>query len=196
MPAFDLTAAAKLAGDAIRPAIFLLIKSTEGPLRMWTGFGDFPLAPDAIDTTGGVYEGLGEFAAPPVVNQLLNGTAQRVTFSLSGVSAEILALVSADAETLRSAPVHLGFSNLDDAGAPQFDPVWLWEGESDTPQLARQPGGGPRTVSLSIGTAMTGRKRPEFAFFTAPDQRRRYPTDAGLDRVNSYSTRTTVRWPT
>lgn len=186
-------AAIQLAGGAVRPAVYLYVEASTGPLRLSTGFGDRRIAPDAVDIEGGVYRGMGGIIGLPTLNQLINGIAQRVEFSLSAVTDEILQLADAEAETVRGAPTFLGFTAYDDDWQPYFAPYWLAELRTDTVKLDMRAT--TQTLTLSAGTVHTDRKRPRMSFFTGPDQRRRSPTDAFCDRVAGYSANTTVRWP-
>lgn len=195
MAGLDAAVAAQLAGATVRPAILLLVKTTEGDwLRAWSAFGDFALPADGIDTTGGVYRGVGELVDAPAVSQLINGLAERIVFSLSGVDPAVLALAEEDAEALRGAPAHLALVALGADWAPLHDAYWLWEGEADSLRVIRS--GDVRSVSISVGTPHTGRTRPSLGFFTGVEQRRRSPDDRFCDRVNLYSANATVRWPT
>lgn len=185
-----------------RVSVFLLIKMNTGPwLRLWSGVGKHEMAANNIDTEGGVYLGTGELIGLPVVSQLINGVAERVEFTLSGVDATTLALVDEGASDVRSAATHLGLVAFDDDLQAATSAVWVWEGEADVPRVSRQSSGDGgqfdtvRTVSLSVGSVFTGRRRPHHAYITQADQRARSPTDAGMDRTGIYNLGTTRKWP-
>lgn len=186
-----------------RVSVFLLIKMNTGPwLRLWSGVGKYAMAANNIDTEGGEYTGIGELLGMPAVSQLINGLAERVEFTLTGVDPRTMALVDEDADTVRSAPVHLALIAFDDDLQAATDPVWLWEGEADVPRISRQSTADEsgvfsisRTVSLSVASAFTGRRRPNHAYVTQADQRARSPTDAGMDRTGIYNQGTTRKWP-
>lgn len=190
--------------NGVRVSPFLLVKTSgaAGWLRLWGGVGNYAMAANNIDTLGGVYTGLGEVIGMPTLSQLINGVADRIEFQLSGVDPKTLALVDADAETVRSAAVHVALVAFDDAYQAATQPAWVWEGEADVPTVSRQSTMGQdgtieiiRAVSLSVGSVFTGRRRPKMSYLTGVEQRRRSPDDAFCDRVSSYAQGTTDQWP-
>jgi hypothetical protein len=160
------------------------------------------MAANNIDTQGGTFLGVGELVGMPVLSQLVNGTADRVEFTLSGVDASILALADAEADTVRSAPVHVALMAFDEDFQESTSPVWIWEGEADVPRVSRQSVAGEdgsfqvvRSMSLSVGSVFTGRRRANLSFMNGVDQRRRSSDDAFCDRASVYSSGTTRKWP-
>jgi hypothetical protein len=80
--------------------------------------------------------------------------------------------------------------------------VWIWEGEADVPRVSRQSVAGEdgsfqvvRSMSLSVGSVFTGRRRANLSFMNGVDQRRRSSDDAFCDRASVYSSGTTRKWP-
>lgn len=197
MPFISDEDAQALGKGTVRLAVFVHVVLAPTPLRLWFGLGDFEIGADAIDTTGGVYRGLGELNGLPVLSQLINGVCERVEFSISGVSAEALRLADEDADEVRGASVHVGLSGLDRDFQPLTAPMWLWEGEADTPRFSWDTSSDPqvRTISLSVGSAMMGRRRPRYRNFTGVEQRRISADDAFCDRVPVYSRGSTRKWP-
>lgn len=191
---------AKITSGAVQLDALLYIQSTPNPVRCWTGVGPLAIPADTVDEDGGTYLGLGRLVGLPALSQLINGVAERVEFVLSGVDQEMLRLADQDAEGLRAASAFVGLAIFDENWAVMDSIFWLWNGEADTPKLSRQPGeggsGAVRQISLSVGTAMTGRKRAGLSYFSGVDQRRRVPTDAFCDRANLYPPTSTIRWPT
>lgn len=180
----------------------LLIKSDDGGdppawARMWGGVGDFPINADLIDTQGGIYSGFGEMLDVPALQQLINGLAERIEFTLSGVRAETLALIGSEAEAVRDAPAHLWMVPLGQDLQPLGAPIWVWEGKADVLRAKRvgQGASASRSVTVSVGSIFTGRRRPKFRNFTGPDQRRRSADDAHCDRAGLYNAGTTRKWP-
>lgn len=189
-----------------RVCAFLLIKTANGSpptwVRLWSGVGRHDMTANNIDTQGGTYLGVGELVGMPVLSQLVNGTAERVEFSLSGVDPAILALADAEADTVRAAPVHVALMAFDDEFQASTSPVWVWEGEADVPRVSRQSVAGDdgsfqvvRSMSLSVGSVFTGRRRAKLSFMNGVDQRRRSSDDAFCDRASVYSAGTTRKWP-
>lgn len=193
MSAFDAATARQLAGGVVRPGVFLFIDGADGPLRIGTTFGDRRVAPDLVDTAGGIYTGIGQLEGLPAINQLINGIAQRIEFTLPGCDEDLLALADSEANGVRGAAAFMGFTAFDEDWQPLFDPLWLVELTIDV--LRVEFNGRQSTITLSAGTANTNRKRPSLARYTGSDQRRRKPDDAFCDRTSLYAGNTTLRWP-
>ncbi|MGI4818627.1 MAG: hypothetical protein ACRYFE_08905 [Janthinobacterium lividum] len=182
---------------AQRYALFFLLMSKSGPVRAWTGVGDYQLPADELDEEGGVYQGIGLVGDIPALRQLIGGTAERVDFSLNGADDETLRLADRDADEVRKARVNVGIVFFDDDWQPVDDVAWLWDGTADVPSVDRSGDGETaiRRVTLSVGSAFTDRTRPHLTFYTDADQRRRSPTDAFCSRVAAYGIESTVVWP-
>lgn len=191
-------AAAMSALGAPRWSLFALIKAESGPLRAWLGVGDYEIAADDVDTTGGTYLGVGLVGDIPGLSQLVGGLAERVEFTLNGADNRTLRLADEDAAEVRNAPVYVGIVFFDQDWQ-QADPIaWLWEGTADVPSVDRsadESGGIVRSVSLSVGSVFTDRTRPQLGFYTPADQKRRSPTDTFCDRVPGYGIDSAVQWP-
>lgn len=188
----------QLAGGTVRPCFFVRVESAP-IIRVWSGIGDIALEADSIETTGGEYLGFGELTSLPQITQLINGQADRVEFGLAGaaVSRDVVRLASEEADSVRNAPVHLGFAVLG-ADLQLASPVaWIWHGEADSLTCSRDDGQGQpvRSISLSVGSIFTRRRRPGISFWTPHDQRERSSDDAFCDRVPAYSAGITKTWP-
>lgn len=192
-------AQAQIQSGAVRLAILLYVAAVGTPVRAWSGPGDFTLTADNVDLTGGTYLGVGELVGVPTLQALINGAADRVEFTVSGVTPEIKRLADADAATVRSAPAAIGVLVLGANEQPISPAAWLWEGEADRVRFGRTAGemdGAPtHSVTLSVGSWATGRRRPGFSNFTDADHRRRHPSDRFFDRVALYSQTATKTWP-
>lgn len=188
---------AQIDGKLIRRCVLLYV-ATDTPIRVWTGVGDFDKAADAVDIEGGIYKGLGEIQEIPALQQLVNGVAQRIDLSLSGVDANIVALADSEAADVRSKAVSIGLQFFGEDWQTLGDTLWIWDGEADVVKSESLSGADftrVRTITLSVGTLTTGRRRPKLTFFTRSQQRRRSPTDAFCDRVALYSADTELKWP-
>ena len=188
-------AKAQLTGRLVRAAVFFRLDS-DPIVRVWGGAGDFLVPVGGPETAAVLYTGMGELAELPVVSQLINGVAERVTFSVSGVFPQLLALAKADAGVIAGAACRLGFCVLD-AELQRLSPIaWLWRGEADKVTVGSQPGelGPVCTVTLSVGSLFTRRKRPNLDLYTDAQQRLRSPDDAYCSNVASISQGVTKRF--
>ena len=178
---------------APRYSLFFLMKLKSGALvRAWLGVGDFEVPPDQVDTAGGVYPGIGMVGDIPPLSRLVNGLGERLEFRMDGANADVLALADEEAADVRGALVYVGIVFFDALWAA--GPVeWLWEGTADVPAVDRSAG--QRGISLSVASGFTDRTRPQLAFYTPADQKRRSPTDTFCDRVPLYTQESTITWP-
>lgn len=182
---------AQVSGPQVRAAVLLRIGDGADALRIWGGVGDLAIPADALEPGGATYLGMGELIGLPAVSQLINGVAQQVTFVLNGVDADILALVDEDAAAVRFARARLGFVAMDQHWQLSTAVKWLWQGAVETPECAQAPADGDqpatRSVSLTVSSGLTARRRPRASFYTDADQRRRSATDRFCERVVFYS---------
>lgn len=175
---------------------YLLRIASDPPARLWSGYGDLEVQADIVEPEPAIYLGAGELLNVPDFQQLINGTAERIEITVSGVSDETLRLALEDAESTKGAAVHLG--RID------FDKDWQqigvveWEGlfRADflTVDSRSSPEGRTRSITLSIGSGDTGRSYAPQAFFTDADQRRRSPTDAIFSHVAGIAAGTSRRF--
>lgn len=196
---FNPAMQAALLSATVKFDVLFLVFSSPTPIRVWTGLSNYQLAADDTDTEGGLYLGLGWLQGIPAVSQLINGAAERVEFTLSGVDAAVVALADSEAPGLRNADAFMGLMLWDSLDQPLGAPKWLWEGTSDSPRVASTPSdkdGSPiRQVTLSLGTPMTRRRRPDLAYWTDIQHQVDRPGDTFFSQVPLYNSSTTVRWP-
>ncbi|WP_315759299.1 MULTISPECIES: hypothetical protein [unclassified Bradyrhizobium] len=171
-------------------------------VRIWLGVGKIRPGVNAYDPDGAEYKGLGEIAELPPFKQLTNGAAERVTFTLSGVSGDVLKIASSgDAEQVKGARCAQGFAIMDQEWALLGPVHWCANYMADYLGLTQEPveelgGVIVRTVQLSCGTLLTSRKRPSFSYFSDPDQRARSPGDRFCERTPLYANQFNMAWPT
>jgi hypothetical protein len=196
---WSLAAQAQLGSGQVRPAI-LFRMATDPVVRLWAGAGDVAIPADLIeDDDGAVYTGLGELVGLPELNQLINGAAERVEFTMAAaeLTSEIADLAASEADLVRGAAVTIGFYVFDQDWQ-RLSPVdWLWDGTADSLKINRAPDGESaiRSITLSVGSLFTGRRRPALAYWTDPDQRRRSSDDRFCERVKLHNAGWTRTWP-
>lgn len=155
------------------------------PAYLWSGVGDLDVPGDALVGFGVTrYKGIGTLSGIPVLQNLINGTADRAEFTLSGVDLIALKYASDDKNEVRGALVRIGSWDYE-------NPVdWEWEGRADTVNVDTQgqPNGGRvRSITISVGTATVARSTVGLTTFTDADQRKRSPDDAYFTYVASLS---------
>jgi hypothetical protein len=185
---WDTAARARLAGENVEVALLLRIDAVSGPLRYWIGDFDFPVAADeVVEDAAAIYSGLGEIAGTlPALNQLLNGQADRLTFTLSGVMAEVLALAADEADEVQGRAINLGFCCLDQDLQVCTPVAWVGtlEGQFVTVDRAQATDGEPvRTLSLTATTVFAVRQQAACSYYTDAEQRRRSSDDTFFARI-------------
>jgi hypothetical protein len=196
-----LTVDQALASGTPRVGIFFRLGITmpDGePFRMWLGIGDCEAGIDAEDGDGSIYKGMGEMLNVPAFQQLVNGTAERVQFALSGVPQRAAQLASMEADEVRGTPLHIGLGVFGRDWQLIEAPVWLKRFVVDYLSLQRQQQGtdpAVYTISLSARSIFSGRRRPGLSFFTDEDQQRRSPGDLFCEHPRRYSQLESKAWP-
>lgn len=170
--------------------------ASDPPALLWSGVGPLPLPADIVLPAPMTALGGGELLSVPDFQQLINGTAQRLDFSLSGVDEETVRLATEDAPSVNGAAVHLG--------TIQFDENWQadaieWEATFQARSLSvsrtgDSSGGGQRTITLTIASGETQRSRASNAFFTDADQQRKHPGDSIFSHVAGINAGTSRRF--
>lgn len=188
-----------LSDDIVRVGFFLNWE-LDPVQRVWVGFGDRNIPTNALDqdVAGATYSGLGEIREIPALQSLVNGTADKVTFTMSGVSEAMLALASREAQSVKIKRFTIGIAEFDsewqitDAGV-----LWIWTGWSDFVSLSRDGARGQtiQSVSVSVSTRFTRRRRGSFRYWTLAETKRRSPTDRFWDRTKLYEKGSTKIWP-
>lgn len=162
---------------------------------LWTGHGRLATPANAVDPGGAEWVGAAQLLSLPTLKALINGVAERVRFSLSGVSPEALRLALEDRDSVQGAELRLGFVDFDSEWQVA-SVTWEWLGVADVlaVESAASEGGRTRTISLSVASADTLRSNPNLAFWTDADQRKRSASDAFCNQVAGISAGKTRRF--
>lgn len=164
---------------------YLLRIASDPPARIWSGAGPLVIPADIVEREPAEYLGANELLNVPDFQHLINGVAERLEFTVSGVSSETLRLALEDAPSVRGAAVHLGRIDFGPDWQPLGPVEWEATFRADSLTVDSQGGNGQRkrTITLSVGSGDTGRSYAPQAFFTDADQRRRSPTDAFFSHI-------------
>lgn len=192
MPLFSSTVAAHLAQRTVAPGMLVFMDFESAPKRWW--MGNYTL------TTGGHdWQGVGSLISVSAVPAPIGTTAQPVTFTMSGVNAEIVTLCrQADSRVRdRSVIIYLTFfEHAETDGGMQWQPldspVAIWSGKMGSPKY-QASGPSARTVSLTAENLWSGKRVPPFGLYTPRDQEARYPGDKGLRQMPGPDK--TIFWP-
>lgn len=149
--------------------------------RLWSGAGDLWIPAGGVETEDAIYLGGGELLDGLTdLDQLINGTADRIEINVSGVTAATVKLALEEAEDVKGSTVDIGVAEFDDWW--QLVAVtWQARYRADKLSISR---GDTRTITLSMGSDDTGRSRTVGAYWTDADQRHRSPDDLFFDHVS------------
>lgn len=160
--------------------IILLRIGTDPVARVCSGVAPMIVPGDPVDGQAYKYLGGGALVEIPELEQVINGTAQRISITVSGVTPQTVKLFTEEAESLKGAPVHIGTAYQDDDW--QITEVeWRDELRCDFPTASGSRTS--RSISISIGSSDTDRSKAPVAYWTAAGQRRKSPTDRIFDHV-------------
>ena len=166
---------------------------SEPPVYLWTGNMDLEYAPPGKSLRR--YLGAGHIIDVPEIKQLINGVADRIEFTIGGVSEEGLRLAQGDIAAVNLAPARIGEIRFDDDWQPMSF-AWQWHGVADTLTIGSRSseGGRERTVKLSLASGDTRRSNPQISYFSDADQKKRSPDDSFFSHVSKLSMGTTRRF--
>lgn len=183
---FPDTVAAQLRGQVVNVCMLAHFDFATNPMRVWMGFGD-------LNAGGFTWKGIGELGGVSGLETPIGGTAPTATFTMSGVSAPLVAdaLNSSDEVKGRDVTVYLQF--LDGGLLPLDDPFAIYAGIMDVMSYT-MTGPSTRTIKLTAETLFARRGTPLFGNLSDRDQQRLYPGDRGLDRIAQIPFKTAT-WP-
>jgi hypothetical protein len=174
---------------------FVFYIATAEPAVFWSGHGPLLLPADDVVPDPVVIMGAGELVDIPALEQLINGKAQRLEVTMSGVSEETVAIAAEEALSIAGSAVSIGRIEFDEVWQI-VDVEWEWFGEARGLSVSSQQSdqGRNRSITLSVVAGDPSRRRPALAFFTDADQRYDFPDDAVFSNVAGISQGTTRRW--
>lgn len=186
MPFFSDTLAAVAADRQVYLAALVEFDFAENIRRMWDGTG--VLVVDGVEWIGS-----GELGSISEVKFGENDDADKVTFSLSGVSPEIVTLArSGDSVRGRDVTIYGQFLDVDTM--QPLDSKWtIRQLIMDTIGYGAK-GPSDRSISLTAETIWTSRNLAAFAYWSDRDQQARYPGDLGCQFVATLKNKKAT-WP-
>lgn len=171
--------------------ILLLRIATDPVARVCSGAAPIIIPADSVEDEPARYLGGGKLVEIPELEQVINGTAQRISVSVSGVSQETVRLFADESDSLKGAQVHIGIAYQDDDW--QITEVeWLAELRCDFPTASGSRNS--RSIAISIGSSDTDRSKAPVAFWTPAGQRKLSPTDRFFDNVPGLTASTSRRF--
>jgi len=168
------TAMKTAAGDAqVSPFNLVHLAFDSGDLRIWTGNG--VLSWGGYDWTGA--NAVMSISSP---SENMEVQAKGLTISMTGLPAELLTLALAEDYQGRTCTVYFGMFS---GGAVVSDPVISFRGQIDLMPI--EDTGETSTVSVVVENRLIGLHRSRNRRWTDADQKMDYPTDKGLEFMQS-----------
>ncbi len=182
--------------DISNRGIFFRMES-DPVVRVWSGVGKVRVAPNELDATAQVYDGLGLLRNIPEIDRLINGEARRLTITLSGLTQEAADLVDSDMVGMDDCRARIGHLRYDRNWRPLSEIRWAWDGLVDEVgiEATQTKDGHEWTLSLSMSSAYVTRNRAALQYYTPKDRALVSPTDRAFDLVPSYNAGTTRLYP-
>lgn len=179
-------------------AIFFRMDS-DPPLRLWLGINDIPQQIPTIDVEEETYIGRGLLHDVPELEVLLNGAADRVNFTLSGIDPDTSALADTEIPPIRGAKVHVGITTLDERYQPMSDIIPMMVGRASFVTEQVEPVKGYETqqitMGLSVGFGPTTRSRRSQALWSHAQHIAIHPTDDFCKNTSRYARGSEAVWP-
>lgn len=178
--------------------LFLRI-DTDPALHIWFGVNDIPAGFDSIDPDGTVYLGGGRLLGVPTLEVLVNGTADSVEFTLSGIDPASASRTLDSLPSVRGAAVQMGLTTLDDYYQPMSAIVPVWSGTashvSESSQAVQSGQSVTLTLSLAVVSGEATRSRAARSLWSAPHQKAISPSDRFCDGTARLARGVQPAWP-
>lgn len=173
--------------------------ATDPPLHVWFGTADKVAGIDSIDPAGTVYLGGGRLIGLPTLEVLVNGTADSVEMTMSGIDPETGAKMIDSIPEVRGRDLYLGMTTLDEYYQPMSSIIPLWNGAASHIIESSQTVTGATNRTQSLGLIVTSgedtRSRPAYALWSPAHQRALSSTDAFCDGTARLARGIYPAWP-
>jgi hypothetical protein len=172
---------------------------TDPPLRLSFSVNDYPIELPG-DEPGAVYFGAGRLINIPDLEALVNGIADTVSFTISGLDPQATALMLDSAPEVLGAPISIGIAPLNARWQPATPVGLIWSGTADLVSESMQfetDMTKNRTQSLTL-TASTGDQSRQFqnlSTYSDATQKTLSPGDNFCSRVVRYTQTQIISWP-
>lgn len=161
-------------------AIFFRL-GIDPPLRLWFGINDIPTKIEPIETETGKYLGAGRFNGIPELEVLINGVADRIQFTVSGIDPDRAQELDLESLDVKGAPVHVAITALDEYYQPIVSPIPIWTGRASSviESCPAVTGTQPQTLAyaLSAGAGVPSRERVSASLWSHPQHLALFPGD-------------------
>jgi len=147
-------------GSVIQPYYAVELLFDDGPLRLWTGYGDKTIE-------GNNYFGSGSVLSISGLEEVADMTATGCSVALSGIDSQIVSLALQEPYQGRSVRIFVGIEGE--------DPVEVFGGFIDVMSIEDQ--GDTSNVSVTVESRLVELERVRPFRYTDESQKSRYPND-------------------
>ncbi|GGI16456.1 hypothetical protein [Oxalicibacterium faecigallinarum] len=166
---------AALEKPLVVPAYFALFDFASAPVRVTNFNANF-------DWDGHQWSGLGAISKVSEVEESDGMTTKSLNFTLNVADTSLLALAAGAVEEYRGRAATMWMCPLDDQYRLIDEPQVCWRGIMDMMSLGID--GDEGQIVLKCETSAYGLKRQPSIRLNAAQQKKKYPTDTGLDYQN------------
>ncbi|PKR54399.1 hypothetical protein [Thalassospira marina] len=168
----DTDLATEFSAAKLGPIVAVRIGASAGDVRMWSGIGD-------LTFDGATWLGAGDFLGVSEVTETADVQANGVTFSLSGVSPELVDMALRQIRQGKPAEIYIG--SMAENGALIGQPLRVFSGKTDVPVISDD--GTSCVVGVTAENALVDLERARVRRYTDQDQKAEYPDDRGFEFV-------------
>jgi hypothetical protein len=183
----DSTLAAHLPDGVIIPVALATLTFKSGVEYVWTGVGPLVYG-------GNTYQGVGLLGTVGAITEGVTVQADGTTVALSGIGQSQIGsnslVYEAQNDIRMGAPAKLWFGLMAN-GAFLGAPYLVFSGTVDKPTI--NIGADTSTITLALENRLVNLQRPTMRRYTAADQNLSYPTDTGLNWVETLND-IALRW--
>lgn len=182
-----------LSEKEIYPFFAVDINFANGPLYLWSGYGDLLRV-----ETGNVYLGAGQFLNISTVGETTEIEAKGASISLSGIPSSFLSLALNEPYQGRECKIYLGLLTKSDYILAQDSDFMVTQGDDfiitqsggqglieifsgELDQMTISESAETATINVTAENILIKLERPVTRRFTNEDQKSRYPNDKGLE---------------
>jgi hypothetical protein len=161
-----------MTADVVEPMLFVEMDFESGFVRVHNGIG-------TIQWGGHDWLGIGAFGSVSGMNETAELQRNTVTYTLTGIPNDLIAVALGEHYQGRNARVYIGFFNITTkqlVGTPLLK-------ESGLMDVSRVREGRECSVTITAESRMSEWSRPKVRRYTDAEQRARYPNDRGLEFV-------------
>lgn len=174
MAFFSTDQLAALSAGTVRADLLVRLQFRDGPFRLWNGNTD-------LVAGGHTWKPMHGSGSIDGISFMGNEQSEAVTFTLGGLTTEILAAALEETPQVLQQLVTVYLQIFDSEWQPSGSPIGMWWGFMQPPKVSRSPiegvDGGTQVITMSAENAFFNRARPPQGRCADREQQNRSPGD-------------------